>query len=70
MGMLGQLIGAGIGGSVGLVVVAALLPTADTNIAANTLNNSSADTLWQLLPLFLVIAIAMVLLGGFIGGKI
>lgn len=70
MGMLGALIGAGIGGSVGLVVISALLPTADTEIASNTLNNTSANTLWQLLPLFLVIAIAMVLLGTFVGGKV
>ena len=63
MGLLQGLMGLAVGGSVGLLVAAAILPTADSAIDGATLNDSGADALWQLLPLFMVVAIVTVLIG-------
>lgn len=62
MGLLQGLMGLAVGGSVGLLVAAAILPTADTAINGATLNDTGADALWQLLPLFMVVAIVAVMI--------
>ena len=57
MSLIKDIMTVAIGGSVGLLVAASIVPQADTAITGNKLNNSGANSLWQLLPLFLVVAL-------------
>ena len=57
MALIKDIMTVAIGGSVGLLVAASLIPQADTTIAGHTLNGTGSNALWQLLPLFIVVAL-------------
>lgn len=64
MGIMQKLMGVVVGGSVGLLVASAIVPTADQNIFDTNLTSSAgAESLYSLLPLFLVVALVAAIVG-------